>query len=245
MATVEAPFDVEVAVKGDGPDVVVLPSFVGPYWTKALEELSASYRVHLLQLPGFGDFTVPANARRVIDLAPFARLALAGAGLTGAPLIGHSFGGWVATELAFIAPPEKLVLVDTLGFRVKGESREDVFDRPRDVVLDLVYADRTKAPTDWTSNEDRRNLAALARYGWNPYLCDPSLEVRAVGISSPTLVVWGGDDRVVSPAHAELVAGLIPGARAEVIPGAGHDPLSDEPSKFAAVVGAFLASKES
>jgi pimeloyl-ACP methyl ester carboxylesterase len=234
----------EVRVGGDGPDVVVLPSFVGPYWTPALDELASSFRVHLLQLPGFGDFAVPREARRVLDLAVPLRIALADAGLLGASVIGHSFGGWLAIELALLAPPAKLVLVDALGFRIKGEPREDIFDRPRDTVLDLVYVDRSTAPTNWEAVEDRRNVASLARYGWNPYLCDLSLAARAAAISSPTLVVWGEKDRVVPATHAQLIAGAIPGARVQVLAGAGHDPFSDDPSGFAAAIKRFLSIEE-
>lgn len=236
--------DFEVRVEGDGPDVVVLPSFVGPYWSAALDELASSFRVHLLQLPGFGDFVVPREARRVLDLATHLRLRLADAGLLGASVIGHSFGGWLAMELALIAPPARLVLVDAFGFRVKGEAREDIFDRPRDTVLDLVYSDRSTAPTNWESVEDRRNVASLARYGWNPYLCDLSLAGRVAAISSPTLVVWGEKDRVVPASHAQLIADAIPGAWVELLSGAGHDPLSDDPSGFAAAMKRFLTSEE-
>jgi pimeloyl-ACP methyl ester carboxylesterase len=234
----------EVRVEGEGPDVVVLPSFVGPCWTPALDALASSFRVHLVQLPGFGDFAVPVEARRVLDLAPILKVALADAGLLGVPVIGHSFGGWLALELALLAPPEKLVLVDALGFRIKGEPREDIFDRPRETVLDLVYADRSKAPTSWELVQDRRNVASLARYGWNPYLCDLSLAARVAAISSPTLVVWGGQDRVVPPTHAQLVADAIPGARVQVLAGAGHDPFSDDPSGVAAVIQRFLSVRE-
>ncbi|ORW27043.1 hypothetical protein AWC17_29235 [Mycobacterium nebraskense] len=234
----------ELRAEGVGPDVVVLPSFVGPYWTPALDRLTSSFRVHLLQLPGFGDFAVPREARRVLDLAAVLKVALADAGLLGASVIGHSFGGWLALELALLAPPPKLVLVDTLGFRIKGEARPDIFDRPRETVLDLVYADRSAAPTDWEAVEDRRNVASLARYGWNPYLCDLSLATRAAAISSPTLVVWGEKDRVVPATHAQLIADAIPGARVEILPGAGHDPFSDVPLDIAATIGRFLSSEE-
>ena len=68
--------ELEVRVEGTGPDVVVLPGFVGPYWGAALDELASSFRVHLLQLPGFGGLTAPPQARRVLDLAPLLKVAL-------------------------------------------------------------------------------------------------------------------------------------------------------------------------
>ena len=68
--------ELEVRVEGTGPDVVVLPGFVGPYWGAALDELALLFRVHLLQLPGFGGLTAPPQARRVLDLAPLLKVAL-------------------------------------------------------------------------------------------------------------------------------------------------------------------------
>ena len=244
MATAALAEALEVRVEGSGPDILVLPSFVGPCWTPALDQLASAFRVHLLQLPGFGGFAVPASARRVLDLAPVLKVALEQAGLLGRPVIGHSFGGWLAVELALLAPPEKLVLVDALGFRIKGEPRADIFDRPRETVLDLVYADRSKAPTNWESVQERRSVASLARYGWNPYLCDLSLPARASAISCPTLVVWGQEDRVVPATHAQLICDAIPDAKAEVLAGAGHDPMSDDPSGVATAVQRFLSVEE-
>lgn len=237
--------DLIVRVGGSGPDVLVLPSFVGPYWTPGLETLSSRFRVHLLRLPGFDGAEVGTGVRRVDELASILKVALGDAGLLGLPLIGHSFGGWLAAELALIAPPARLVLVDPLGFRVKGEARVDLFDRPREKVLDLVYSDMAKAPTDWSNVPDRRNVGSLARFGWNPYLCDRSLATRIRAMSVPTLVIWGEEDRIAPASHGTLVTDLIPGARLKLLRNAGHDPLSDVPAAFAALVVDFLAKKES
>ncbi|MDT5100282.1 MAG: hypothetical protein QOC76_4019 [Mycobacterium sp.] len=237
--------DLKVRVSGTGPDVVVLPGFVGPYWTAGLDALSANFRVHLLRLPGFEGADVEGGIRRVDELASVLKVAMRDAGLLGLPLIGQSFGGWLAAELALIAQPARLVLVAPLGLRIKGESRNDLFDRPREDVLNLVYADMANAPTDWSTPADRRNVGSLARFAWNPYLCDLSLETRVQAMSCPTLVLWGDADRVVPSTHGNLFAEMIPDARLELIAGAGHDPLSDQPELFAALAGEFLAQKES
>jgi pimeloyl-ACP methyl ester carboxylesterase len=240
----EAAGSVVVRSAGSGPDVVVVPGFVTSGSTPGLDVLASTSTVHLVELPGFGGEAVPAGIRSPMDLACAVKGALRTRGLSGAPVVGQSFGGWVAAELAAMAPVERLVLVDSFGLRIVGEPRVDMFDMPRETVLDLVYADRSKAPTEWGAVAERAGYAAVARFAWNPYLCDLSLPNRLRELDVETLVVWGADDRVVPVSHAALFAELIPGARQVVIPDAGHDPSCDQPDAFARVVGEFLEVKE-
>lgn len=236
---------VKIRSAGSGPDVVVLPGFVTSASTPGLDVLASTSTVHMVELPGFGEDPLPAGVASVMDVACVVKGALRERGLVGAPLVGQSFGGWVAAELASMAPVERLVLVDSFGLRIVGEPRVDMFDMPRDEVLDLVYADRSKAPTEWGSADERAGYAAVARFAWNPYLCDLSLPNRLRQIDVPTLVVWGADDRVVPVSHAALFAELIPAARVVIVADAGHDPSCDQPDTFARVVGEFLRVKES
>jgi pimeloyl-ACP methyl ester carboxylesterase len=230
---------------GAGPDVVVVPGFVTSAATPGLDALAATSTLHVVELPGFGEDPVPDGIRTVVDLACAVKEELRAQGLLGVPLVGESFGGWVAAEVASISPVERLILVDSFGLRIVGEPRVDMFDMPRESVLDLVYADRSKASTEWATVAERAGYAAVARFAWNPYLCDLSLPNRLRQLDAATLVVWGADDRVVPLTHAALFAELIPDATVEIIADAGHDPSCDQPDAFARVVGDFLAVKES
>jgi pimeloyl-ACP methyl ester carboxylesterase len=60
----------------------------------------------------------------------------------------------------------------------------------------------------------------------------------------PMLVVWGGRDPIVPALHAESVRALVPSARVEVFPGAGHWPHLDEPDQFCRILLDFMASTE-
>jgi pimeloyl-ACP methyl ester carboxylesterase len=60
----------------------------------------------------------------------------------------------------------------------------------------------------------------------------------------PMLVVWGSRDPIVPAAHAETVRALVPAARVEVFPGAGHWPHLDDPDRFSAVLLDFLTTTE-
>ena len=60
----------------------------------------------------------------------------------------------------------------------------------------------------------------------------------------PMLVVWGGRDPIVPALHAESVRSLVPSARVEVFPGAGHWPHLDEPEEFCRILLDFIATTE-
>jgi pimeloyl-ACP methyl ester carboxylesterase len=62
--------------------------------------------------------------------------------------------------------------------------------------------------------------------------------------SIPMLVIWGSRDPIVPAQHAETVRDLVPSARVEVFPGAGHWPHLDEPDRFCDVLLDFLATTE-
>ena len=227
---------------GDGPPVLLLHGLVGSQLTAGWEALAGAFTLLMPEHPGFGESARPESVRSVQDLAVLYLDLMDQLGVRDAPLVGHSLGGWIAAEMATRARISKLALVGALGFRIEGEPREDIFLRPREEVLDLVYEDRERAPTDGSSFEDARNLNALAHYGWNPYLCDPGLRGRLHRIQSPTLVVWGSRDAVVPPTHAKLLADEIPDCSSAIIDGAGHDATTDQPARLATLVRDFLAA---
>ena len=77
----------------------------------------------------------------------------------------------------------------------------------------------------------------------NPEVEDRAAELRRQRlpfVHAPALVVHGERDGLVPPAYAEEFASLIPDARVEMIPGAGHYPMLDEEDAFVAAVEAFL-----
>jgi pimeloyl-ACP methyl ester carboxylesterase len=53
-------------------------------------------------------------------------------------------------------------------------------------------------------------------------------------------MLWGASDGVVSPDYGRAYAGLIPGARFELIEAAGHHPEQEQPERFVERVAAFL-----
>jgi pimeloyl-ACP methyl ester carboxylesterase len=79
------------------------------------------------------------------------------------------------------------------------------------------------------------------RIAWKPYMYNPSLPHLLGGIATPSLVVWGRDDRIVPLECGERYAKALPRARLEVIEGAGHFVEMEKPTELAQLVTGFVS----
>jgi len=188
----------------------------------------------------------------VDDLAYLYLDLLAEQDLRGVTLIGFSLGGWIAAEMA-VKSTERLtglILVAPLGIKVGDrETRDipDIFALAADEVARLQYHDPGRAVVDYTALSDdaltviARNREATALYGWEPYFHNPKLRRRLRRIDVPTLLVWGDEDRFVTPDYyGQAYRAAIPGARLVTVAGAGHFPHLERPEAFAERVAEFL-----
>lgn len=118
-ATAPARFSVEVI--GQGPDVILIPGLNTPraVWRPQAERLKDRYRVHLIQLRGFGEPAGPNASGPVLDpfVADLARY-LAENRIHKPAVIGHSLGGLAAMSLGVRHPglPGRIMVVDALPF---------------------------------------------------------------------------------------------------------------------------------
>src|SRR6266851_5673337 len=165
-------------------------------------------------------------------------------------LMGLSFGGWLAAEVAVARPHRltKLVLLDPLGIKIGDrESRDilDVFNVNPAEVRRCCWHDEANAPDyDEMSDEElvihARNWESLCLYAWHPYMYNPQLKQWLGRIAVPTLMLWGDSDRIVTADYGRAYAGLIPGAHFQLIEAAGHHPEIEQPERFVEQVAAFL-----
>jgi pimeloyl-ACP methyl ester carboxylesterase len=65
---------------------------------------------------------------------------------------------------------------------------------------------------------------------------------RLAGLRQPTLILWGGRDRLIPPAQAQAFAQAIPGSRLRVFDSLGHVPQEEDPAATVAVLAEFLHS---
>ena len=175
-------------------------------------------------------------------------------GLERVHVVGPSFGGWIAAELAVAASHRlrSLVLMSAPGLRLPDHPVPDIFLMPPERLVETMFHDPPPAPAEGAAAAPGidavltayRDSTALARFCWAPYLSDPKLERRLHRVAAPTLVVAPADDRFIPVAHARRYAELIPGARYTEVPDSGHAMYVERPAEFAAVVTSFLHMPE-
>lgn len=241
----------ETLHRGSGRPILVLhgPDPL-PSDAPALARLAALGSVHAPSHPGFGGSPRPDGFETVYDLVNL-YAALLDDLREPAVLIGCSFGGWIAAELALACPHRitQLVLADTLGIRISADPLErDIMDffntHPREVKR-RSWHDPARAP-DYDSMSDAalirqaRNRDALCLYGWDPHMYNPRLHAWLHRIRTRTLILWGESDQVVTPDYGRAWAHRIPGAQFAPVPAAGHHPELEQPDVFADRVAGFL-----
>ena len=233
-------------------------------WRRNLGPLAAAgLHVFAVDLPGHGfaakggsvvDHSVPGYAR-------FLEQFLESIDADRSVLVGTSLGGHVAAA-ATCRMPERvsgLVLVGTLGLVPLGAmaceqiatSLADVSEDGVRRKLARVVHDPSLVTEEWVAEEARINtspgasasFAALAAY-FRERIDDDLVgdDLRTLE-SPPTLLVWGGEDAIVSLATGESARDLL-GERVplEIIAAAGHAPYLEAPAAFNTLVTSFLRS---
>lgn len=226
-----------VTGEGDGAPIVFVHGFGGDLdnWLFNTEQLSSDRRAYALDLPGHGESgkQVTGFADLVSALGGFLRAV----GVDHAHLVGHSMGGAVALRLATDHPElvASLTLVDSAGL---GPDINDDYitgfveaSRRRELrrVLQLLFANDdlvTRQLVDDVLKYKRKDgvdeaLRALANDLFPDGRQTVDLRAALAELTVPVLVVWGADDQVLSPTHAE---GLPEHVAVHVLDGQGHSP---------------------
>ena len=252
--TVELPgAQIEVERVGGGPPLVLLQSAeTYEAGLDLVDRLAGTREVFLPWAPGYGGSPLPETVRTIDDVAYIYLDLIEHYDLRGAVLVGCSLGGWIAAEMATKTCERlsSLVLVDPLGAKFGGaydRDIEDIYFLPFDRVKAIKFADPRRDPLDDMTglSEDQaievaRHRETTARLCWEPYFHNPALTQRLHRIAAPTLVLWGEEDRFVSPEYGRAYAGRIPDSRFVSIARAGHYPHIEQPDAFMDAVAAFL-----
>jgi pimeloyl-ACP methyl ester carboxylesterase len=244
--------ELEIVRQGAGQPILLLHGFqtIDPE-AHFLELLSRRGEIIAPSGPGFGHSTRPKDFDTVYDLAHLYLELLDTLPGDKVTLIGFSFGGWLAAEVAAACSHslDKLVLVDPVGIKIGDRETPDildVFEKSPDEVRRRSWHDPDRFAPDFNAMSDEalvvyaRNREALCLYAWHPYMYNPQLPRWLGRIKAPTLLLWGESDRVVTPDYGRAYARLIPGSRFELIEGAGHHPEIEQPETFVERVSRFL-----
>jgi 3-oxoadipate enol-lactonase len=155
-----------------------------------------------------------------------------------AHVYGHSFGAQVALSLAIDHPERVLTLTIGAGRPGLAHAVASRARAPLGRAWEVLYAESFLAEHPEEVEADRlalvrhhdgERLQAAASRAWDPF-------DRLGEIACPVLVLHGSRDRLVDPANASILAERIPGARLEILDGAGHAYHSEMPERADAIV---------
>lgn len=240
----------EALVAGDGPPLLFLHGI--DYFAQQrpfLDRLARSFRVVAPRHPGFGGTVRPGWMRTVGDIAYLYLDLIDRLALDDAILVGSSFGGWLALEMAVrsTAHLKRLVLIGSLGLKFGGREEVEITDLLRLSAADVArhnFADPANAP-DYAAldpaalEEIARDREAAVLYGWRPYMHNPSLRHWLHRVKVPALVIWGETDRVVAPAYGAHLTQALQRAIFRPVAGAGHYPQIEQTETVAAAIEEF------
>jgi pimeloyl-[acyl-carrier protein] methyl ester esterase len=247
---------------GAGPDVAFLHGWAlnGSVFGPLCARLAASHRTHTLDLPGHGrspwskgSADLEGLARRVAEHLP-----------ERCSLVGWSLGGLVAVRIATLFPERvsRLVLIASSPCPVQRRGWPHGLDEP------TLAGIEKKLARDWRTavlevvaiavkGDERQldTLRELRRYAAEHG--EPSPAALAAGLAvlratdlrgelgrvrAPTLVIGGAEDRMTPPAAVTALAGGIPQARLELIPGAAHAPFLSHRDRVDTLIADFLVA---
>ncbi|HUX62483.1 pimeloyl-ACP methyl ester esterase BioH [Sulfuricella sp.] len=250
---------VHVEVVGKGPDLALIHGWGmhGGVWDGVRDALARRFRLHLVDLPGYG--ASPASDACTLE-------GLARAVAVELPkkvhVCGWSLGGQVALEMARLFPDQVERLVLTASTPCFTAREDWPWAVPREVLLEFAAALETdyegtlkrflalqarggdevktvlKRLRDILFTCGRPDVQTL-RAGLN-ILLENDLRARAATIKTPTLLLHGGRDMLTPAGAAHWLVEQMPAARLEVWPGAAHAPFLSHPVEFTETMTGFL-----
>lgn len=228
-----------------------------------MEHLPRSMRVIAVDLPGSGRSQKTGIHFSLEYLLGFIDSFVGRLELNRFVLVGHSMGGELAVRYAVLHPErvERLVLIDPFG--LSGEGRVLGLVRRAGFLVDIAFALNNRLAVDLATRFNVFHDPTLVTPAYVDSVAETSLTAsgrraqaeitkQVLGqapidgilslVEAPTLVVWGGNDRVLSRKWASQFITGIPASQLVVIPRTGHMPQFEAPDAVAESISSFLSS---
>ncbi|MDC0671999.1 alpha/beta fold hydrolase [Nannocystis radixulma] len=252
----------EIGGRQDGPPLLLLRGLTRTirHWGPLLDDLGTTFKTIALDNRGVGRSDKPYGIYSTRTMADDAAAVLAHAGIDRAAVFGISLGGAIAQEFALRhpervtrlvlgctrasgkdGPPAKLSTVLTLlsGLWLP-EAR--ALERTTPLVLSPEFLrEHPEIVGEWQELAERFPTRRRALIGQLGAVLRHDTRDRLRTIAAPTLVISGDADRLIDVACSHALARAIPGARLELLPGAGHDIPAERPEAIAALLRGFCA----
>jgi pimeloyl-ACP methyl ester carboxylesterase len=251
-----------VRAGSSGPAVVYLHNAGGLTFPAdpMVAMLASRYRVIAPVCPGFLSTPELDPFHDVHDLALHYDDLLDALGLEAVPVVGHSFGGMLAAEIAAHSPKRvsKLVLMSAVGLWSDAYPVGDLLAMSPPEMYEAVWGDKEceaarAAAAVWLAPLDPDNIpdaaveamiglnTAIAAYGkFMSPIPERGLVRRLYRIRAEALILWGARDALVPPQYAGDFARGIRRSRVEIVDGAGHMLYLERPAPVLEHIRQFL-----
>ncbi len=250
--------NVEISEGGSGKrNLIYLHGFDGfEKWPSFLEEFEQYFHIYAPSHPGISHSDGLDKIDDLWDLILLYEELINQLNIDQTVVIGHSYGGMIAAELAAHLRNRisKLVLVDSLGLWLNEEPIPDIFMLTPSERHDISWLNPQSAiaqhyknsfyeglDTNETNLDRTKTLMAIGKFCWP--IPDKGLGKRIHRINSPTLLLWGEHDQIVSPQYGYAFQQKINGAELAIIKESGHIPHEECKALFIEKTLNFLISE--
>lgn len=247
------------------PDLVLIHGWGlhGSVWHDVVSELGKDFTVHCVDLPGHGNSPLLEEQYDLENIATAVASALSLITMNNIHLLGWSFGGMVATQMALNSPHwiDKLILVATnLRFTRDDDwltamdpdvldSFADMLEHDYEKTLERFFALQLLGLPD--QKTILKNLRQRLIYKREPdiralrgglaILREADLREDARGLSQSVQLIMGEKDKLVPIEAAEKIAKYIPSAGVVKFPKTGHAPFLTHPTQFVDAIRLHLS----
>jgi pimeloyl-ACP methyl ester carboxylesterase len=204
-------------------------------WQIVAGLLSKNYSIILLDLPGFGGTEHLAGSPSVPEYTQFILDFIKKLGLKKPAILGHSFGGQIAINLAAKHPKllSKLIPLSPAGIRNKNRSYKK-FKFIKKILPKAI----TKLILKQLSSTDYYNATPKHKQILKQIVVH-DLTKKLSQIKIPTTIIWGSEDKEI-PYHGKTMANLILNSNLVVLYGADHNPHLKSPQNLAQAINQNL-----
>ena len=213
-------------------DLLILHGWGGSLaeWRSIAENLSARYKVWLVDFPGFGNSPRPPDSWTIYDYADLTADFIKSTGIKKCLVMGHSFGGRVAIVLGSKIQDliSKLVLVDAAGLRMKS-----LKSTVAGYIFDWFGPIKKYIPNNFKNligSADYKSAGPMRKIFVKTVSQDLTVEITQLKIL--TLIIWGEKDLVLPIVEAAMIKHLIGKSVMRVVWGADHWPHLSKKDEF-------------
>jgi len=226
--------ELKFQIQGQGQDILLLHGWGGSI--NSLEPLAQAlaargYRTINIEWPGAGSSAVPPKPLYLSDYAGLLQKIVTKLDLTDPIALGHSFGGKVLLRTALLQPQlfSKLIIVNASGIKPKNSFKKKVFRGISKGAATLEKIPGVSKISGGLKHAYYKFLVGeLDYYKAGPMretfknIIAEDLDNELSNISTPTMIIWGKEDKITPIWMGEKMHSLIGDSKLEIVEGKGH-----------------------